>query len=153
MGSPAGSVGHRLLFIPVASHLLAPLVGRECRTPACRGSNRTPHPVDTRAEIEWKLQTLTQLPDSAGPVFAFLHLLVPHEPYLFDEQCTAVDSWWPHTDQDESFDVVGRAYAAQVRCLALTHDEMTREQIGERHGVFAANRFPARLTVPPRPKR
>ncbi len=161
---------------------LGPLLGRECLPPSCRGSNTTPYPIETLTEIDWKLQTLTQLPDSSGPVFAFLHLLVPHEPYLFDEACAPVEPWWPQTDQDESFDLVGRAYAAQVRCFAprilntmraiiarskvppviliqgdhgharmftnqlrgftLTHDEMTQDQIGERHGVFAAYRFP-----------
>lgn len=166
---------------------LAPLLGRECLPPACLGSNTTPYPIETLTEIDWKLQMLTQLPDSAGPVFAFLHLLVPHEPYLFDENCTPVDPWWPHADQGESFDVVGRAYAAQVRCFAprvlrtmraiiarskvppviliqgdhgharmftnllrgftLTRDEMTRDQIGERHGVFAAYRFPGADSV------
>lgn len=166
---------------------LAPLLGQGCLPPTCRGSNTTPYQIETLAEIDWKLQMLTQLPDSSGPVFAFLHLLVAHEPYHFDEQCTPVDPWWPHTDQDESFDVVGRAYAAQVRCFAprilrtmrtiiarskvppviliqgdhgharmftnllrgftLTRDEMSKEQVGERHGVFAAYRFPGADSV------
>jgi hypothetical protein len=166
---------------------LAPLVGRDCRAPWCRGSAATPYPVESLDEIDWKLQTLTQLSDSAGPVFAYLHLLVPHEPYLFDDSCMPVEPWWPQTDQGESFDAVGRAYAAQVRCFAprvlntvrtiiarskvppviliqsdhgharmftnllrgftLSRDEMTDVQVGERHGVFAAYRFPGADSV------
>ncbi len=166
---------------------LAMLLEDPCLPPRCRGGNTTPYPIETLEEIDWKLQVLTQLPDSTGPVMAFLHLLVPHEPYLFDDSCTPVEPWWPHTDQGESYDVVGTAYANQVRCFAprvlntvrtllaksetppviiiqsdhghsrmftnllrgftLTYDELTREQVGERHGVFAAYRFPGADTL------
>lgn len=78
----------------------------------------TPYPVEDLASVDWKLRVLETLPDSAGPIAAFLHLLVPHEPYLFNEDCSARDPWWPLDDLDSANVAASRlAYAAQVRCL------------------------------------
>lgn len=85
-----------------------------------RGSARgtTPYPIEPLDVLEWKLDALASLPDSAGPVFAFVHLLVPHEPYLFNTDCSGREPWWPLGDQGEHFDAVGEAYGHQVKCLA-----------------------------------
>ncbi len=77
----------------------------------------TPYPVEDLASVDWKLRMLATLPDSAGPIAAFLHLLVPHEPYLFDDGCAQRDPWWPLNDLDGDPAVLRQAYASQVRCL------------------------------------
>ena len=77
----------------------------------------TPYPIETLDDLEWKLRTLESLPDSAGPIFAFVHLLSPHEPYLFNPDCSPREPWWPLTDQGADSDRIRRAYAAQVVCL------------------------------------
>lgn len=76
-----------------------------------------PYPAETIEDIEWKLRMLQSLPDSAGPVFAFMHLLSPHEPYLFNPDCTPSEPWWPLTDQGADFERIRDAYAVQVVCL------------------------------------
>lgn len=76
-----------------------------------------PYPAETIEDIEWKLRMLQSLPDSAGPVFAFMHLLSPHEPYLFNPDCSPREPWWPLTDQGADFERIRDAYAAQVLCL------------------------------------
>jgi len=68
-------------------------------------------------EMKWKLATLASLPDSAGPVFAFLHVLSPHEPYQFNSDCSTREAWWPLSDQGADFGPVGKAYGDQVKCL------------------------------------
>ncbi|HUF66770.1 MAG TPA: hypothetical protein VMM17_12415 [Gemmatimonadaceae bacterium] len=78
----------------------------------------TPYPVESLEVLEWKLDALASLAYSDRPVFAFMHLLAPHEPYLFDANCSAREPWWPLSDQGENFEPVGEAYADQVRCLA-----------------------------------
>lgn len=88
-----------------------------CVHAACAEIGVTPYPIETVSDIDWKLKTLASLPDSAGPVFAFLHLLAPHEPYLFNPDCSPREPWWPLTDQGADFDRIGAAYATQVRCL------------------------------------
>jgi hypothetical protein len=76
-----------------------------------------PFQIEPLGEIEWKLATLASLPDSAGPILAFLHLLSPHEPYLFNADCSEGEPWVPATDQGENFQRVGQAYSIQVKCL------------------------------------
>ncbi len=78
----------------------------------------TPYPVESLDELRWKLRTLTTLPDSAGPIVSFMHLLTPHEPYLFDDVCEARRTWWPLSDVTPGLDdEIRAAYATQVRCL------------------------------------
>lgn len=87
----------------------------------------TPYPIESLGELRWKLRTLTTLPDSAGPIVAFMHLLTPHEPYLFAEDCEARSAWWPLSDVTPGLDdKIRAAYATQVRCLdALLLDAVT----------------------------
>jgi hypothetical protein len=162
-----------------------------CRVLPCSRSDTrpgaTPYPVEPLEVLEWKLEALASLPDSAGPIFAFVHLLAPHEPYLFNANCSSREPWWPLTDQGEQFEPVGEAYGDQVRCLAplllktvrtilersrirpvivlqsdhghgriavdplrgftLSSDELSRDQLGDRLGVFAAYTFPGAESV------
>jgi hypothetical protein len=85
--------------------------------PAGKKNAPMPYPAETIEDIEWKLRMLQSLPDSAGPVFAFMHLLSPHEPYLFNPDCSPSEPWWPLTDQGADLERIRRAYAIQVGCL------------------------------------
>jgi hypothetical protein len=96
---------------PLASLTLSRCPGISCETGA------TPYPVESLEDIEWKLETLQSLPDSAGPIIAFMHLLAPHEPYLFESDCSRGVPWWPLSDQGPDFDRIRDAYAVQVTCL------------------------------------
>lgn len=75
-----------------------------------------PYPLESADDIEWKLATTATLPDSAGPVVAFTHILAPHEPYQFDAQCRHLPPWWPNSDAGID-STVRAAYAAQVQCV------------------------------------
>lgn len=162
-----------------------------CRVIPClrrtEAAGATPYPIESLDVLEWKLDALASLAESDRPVFAFMHLLVPHEPYLFNADCSSREPWWPLTDQGENFEPVGAAYANQVRCLApllletvrtilersrvrpvivlqsdhghgriavdplrgftLASGELSREQLGDRLGVFAAYTFPGADTL------
>lgn len=96
----------------------ASLLNRACDGPECSRGAVSPFPVESLAEQRWKLETFASFADSAGPTFAFLHLLLPHEPYLFTEACEPREPWWPSTDQGDAAAQVEAAYAAQVRCTA-----------------------------------
>lgn len=165
--------------LPVLSAAGCSVIPCSRRTAA---TGATPYPVESLDVLEWKLDALASLAESDRPVFAFIHLLAPHEPYLFNGDCSSREPWWPLTDQGENFEPVGAAYADQVRCLApllletvraildrsrvrpvivlqsdhghgriavdplrgftLSSDELSREQLGDRLGVFAAYTFP-----------
>jgi hypothetical protein len=95
--------------------VFAPLLRRALRAPERAA---TPYPLETLEHLDWNLRTLGTLPDSAGPIAAFVHLLVPHEPYLFADDCSPREPWWPLSDLPPTDDDSLRAaYAAQVRCL------------------------------------
>jgi hypothetical protein len=96
---------------------LASFTPADCRGGSCAKGGATPYPVESLDDIEWKLETVQSLRDTAGPVVAFMHLLAPHEPYLFDANCSRGVPWWPLSDQGEEFDRIRSAYAIQVTCL------------------------------------
>ena len=96
---------------------LARFISVHCDEPPCPNMTPMPYNIETVHEIEWKFATLASLPDSAGPVFAFLHVLSPHEPYQFNSDCSIRDAWWPLTDQGTDFAAIGKAYGDQVKCL------------------------------------
>jgi hypothetical protein len=63
------------------------------------------------------LRHLAALPDSAGPVFAFLHFLGSHEPYVFGADCAERAPWWPASDFGSDSSRAREAYAAQIACV------------------------------------
>src|SRR4029078_4278102 len=85
--------------------------------PSCPQMTPMPYNIETVREMKWKLATLDSLPDSAGPVFAFLHVLSPHQHYPLRRDCSAREAWWPLSDQGPDFGPVGEAYGDQVKCL------------------------------------
>ncbi|MEX2111441.1 MAG: hypothetical protein WD802_12610 [Gemmatimonadaceae bacterium] len=96
---------------------LASWTPTDCARASGQKGGATPYPVETLDDIEWKLEAIQSLRDSAGPVVVFMHLLIPHEPYLFDSNCARREPWWPLTDQGADFDRIRSAYAIQVTCL------------------------------------
>jgi len=96
---------------------LARFISTGCDEPSCPQMTPMPYNIETVREMKWKLATLASLPDSAGPVFAFLHVLSPHEPYQFRPDCSTREAWWPLSDQGPDFGPVGEAYGDQVKCL------------------------------------
>lgn len=112
---------------PIAGIVEATCIGRNC------GRRFLPFPHESFAELDWKLQTFASMADSAGPSLTFLHLLLPHEPYLFGEGCTQAEPWWPKSDQDEAA-AIDAAYGIQARCtmpliLRTVREILRREKI------------------------
>lgn len=99
-----------------------------CHVFECEESILAPFPFESASALEWKFKMLATLPDSAGPVFAFLHVLSPHEPYLYADDCSHRTPWWPldEVDSDEQ-DALRRAYGAQARCV----DSLTLGAVSE----------------------
>ncbi|MFN2604031.1 MAG: hypothetical protein ABR582_14920 [Gemmatimonadaceae bacterium] len=96
---------------------LARFIRVRCDEPPCPNMTPMPYNIESVREIKWKFATVASLPDSAGPVFTFLHVLSPHEPYQFNSDCSTRDAWWPMSDQGAEFAAIGKAYGNQVKCL------------------------------------
>lgn len=93
-------------------------VSAACRGTGCERTAVFPYPVENAAAKRWKLSTIATLPDSAGPIFAFLHFLGSHEPYVFEGDCAARDPWWPAGDGGADSTDARRAYGEQIRCVS-----------------------------------
>jgi hypothetical protein len=75
---------------------------------------------------EWRFEALAHLAPSAQPTFVFAHILLPHEPFLFDRDCSHLRSWTPgHLPSSNRTEVVER-YGAQVQCLNRMVVELAR---------------------------
>jgi hypothetical protein len=88
-----------------------------CRVLPCSVGQVFPYPVESAAALEWKLEQVAALPDSGGPILAILHLLAPHEPYVFAGNCRHQTPFWPMSDVGRDSAEIVRSYAAQVQCV------------------------------------
>lgn len=46
--------------------------------------------IQHRNRILYQFERLEEIPSLAGPKFVFAHILVPHEPFVFDENCDEI---------------------------------------------------------------
>ncbi|HEU5041747.1 MAG TPA: sulfatase-like hydrolase/transferase, partial [Gemmatimonadales bacterium] len=67
--------------------------------------------------IDWKLAQLEQLAGAAEPIFAFMHLMSPHEPFIYDADCNHRRPYLPGDESGAELERVKRAYVDQVRCV------------------------------------
>jgi hypothetical protein len=96
--------------------ILIPVASLWCRMHGCGGNDfpYKPAPADL---IDWKFEKLAALPDSAGPLFVFAHLVVPHEPYIFNANCSHRTPMWPRTAEESNEQEAKAAYVAQIKCV------------------------------------
>jgi hypothetical protein len=103
---------------------------------ASAGSSRFPYPIETPDMMLAKFEALAALAPEPGPRFVFLHLLVPHEPYMFAADCSPREPYWPASDFVTDREPIRRAYVEQVQCV----NELLED---------AVDRLLASATVPP----
>ena len=82
-----------------------------------------------------KFESLERVPSDTAPTFAFVHMLLPHLPFVYDANCQPLAQ--PITDSEEKDSPAQRAaYLAQMRCV----DRLT---------VDAVRTILARSSTPP----
>lgn len=99
--------------------LAQPVLSWVCRRIDCANAV-TPFTAEVPKLLEWKFHQLSQLPRwprDGHPLFVFAHLTVPHEPYVFNSDCSIRPPLWPSYSvvQDETPEK--QAYVAQILCL------------------------------------
>jgi hypothetical protein len=99
--------------------LAQPVLSWVCQRVDC-GNAVTPFTAEVPKLLEWKFHQLSQLPKwtrDGRPLFVFAHLTVPHEPYVFNADCSIRPPLWPSyaVVQDETPEK--QAYVAQILCL------------------------------------
>jgi hypothetical protein len=96
--------------------LLARAMERWCESAQCfRGL--LPHVHESAAAHDWKFEHLGALAASEQPLFVLAHMVLPHEPYLYQGDCTHAKPYWPELDDRGEESRVKAAYVAQVECV------------------------------------
>ena len=94
--------------------LAGPVVTWVCRHFDCAADT----PLAAYGEfLEWKFEQLSGVPVWARarqPLFVFAHISIPHEPYVFNADCSVRPPFW-RLLQDEKPE--NQAYVAQIACL------------------------------------
>jgi len=81
-----------------------------------RCARAPPYVPETPEMLNWKLDQLGRLSGEGKPLFALVHLTLPHEPYLFHSDCRVRTAFWPERDDGELAAAVKKAYVEQVAC-------------------------------------
>jgi hypothetical protein len=92
-----------------AAHLLACWIAR------CRVYTFSYAPESAEL-LDWKFTQLPTVAGGAQPVFAFAHLALPHEPYVYRRSCAHRTPYWPLDDTGDTL-ALKRAYVEQIECL------------------------------------
>jgi Sulfatase len=97
--------------------VLRPALRLGCLIAGCP-STAFPFRPESPELILWKFKQLAELPRSTpGPKFVFAHLLVPHEPFVFRQDCSPKPLEWREEANQEADQEMRAAYAEQVRCV------------------------------------
>jgi hypothetical protein len=86
-----------------------------CRIVGCvvNSFSYTPESADL---LDWKFARLPELAGHDQQVFAFAHLTLPHEPYVYSRTCRHREPYWPLDDVADTLSVK-KAYVEQIECL------------------------------------
>lgn len=96
---------------------LSVVVGWICRAQRCTAVyQRFPFTPETPQRLKEKLASLAEVARQPGPKFVLMHLLSPHEPYVFRRDCSTREALWPPADPPVD-SLVKRAYTEQIECL------------------------------------
>jgi hypothetical protein len=98
--------------------LAEPLITWVCQRTNCPHG---PAPFADEARfLEWRFDRLREVarwPRDGRPLFVFAHLTVPHEPYIFNSDCSVRPPFWPSYFEVEDERPEKQAYIAQIVCL------------------------------------
>jgi hypothetical protein len=100
----------------VASTPARPLIGVTCLLAHCR-VDELPFQPEPAERIRWKFELLGDLARDPGPKFVFAHLLVPHHPYLFKQDCSSRAPFLLVTADSAGERQVRAEYVQQVECV------------------------------------
>jgi hypothetical protein len=99
--------------------LVQPILQWGCQRVYCAHAF-TSFAAEGAALLEWKLDQLKQLPKwprDGRPLFVFAHITSPHEPYVFNADCTTRQAGWPSHFLARDETPEKQAYVAQITCL------------------------------------
>jgi hypothetical protein len=99
--------------------LAYPVISWICQRIRCARAV-SPFTAEIPEQLEWKFEQLSRLPQwprEGRPLFVFAHLTIPHEPYVFNADCSLRPPLWPSYSLDLDQTPERQAYVAQITCL------------------------------------
>jgi len=103
-----GGVWQRTTMLPEMLRLGCIVLG-------CR-AGRFVYVSEDADRIDWKFQQLSRL-GSPQPIFALAHIVIAHEPFLYQADCRHREPYWPTNAGIVGDTKAERAYLDQIRCL------------------------------------
>lgn len=90
--------------------MLSPIFTSLCVVRDCR---RDPWIPQSTSQLDWEFEQLGPLAATSRPRFIVAHFLVPHEPYVYEADCShaAEREFWPDSA------AMRAAYLAQITCV------------------------------------
>jgi hypothetical protein len=67
--------------------------------------------------MDWKFERLQELAGGPSPVFVLAHLALPHEPYIYQADCSHRDAYFPMGAGVIGNEEAERAYLDQISCV------------------------------------
>jgi hypothetical protein len=66
--------------------------------------------------MDWKFDRIAELAGGERPTFVLAHLILPHEPFLYQADCTHREPYWPANAGILGDEEATRGYLDQIRC-------------------------------------
>jgi hypothetical protein len=95
--------------------MLPELIGGGCALLRCEAARfrLTPETADL---MDWKFERMAELAGGRQPTFVLAHLVLPHEPFLYQADCTHREPYWPANAGMVGDEEATRGYLDQISC-------------------------------------
>jgi hypothetical protein len=109
-------VGSEFVGVWQRTTMLPELFEIACAMLGCR-AGRFVYVSEDASLVDWKFAQLQGLAGGGAPTFAFAHIGLTHEPYLYHADCSHRDPYWPTDGGKLGDDEATRAYLDQITCV------------------------------------
>ena len=96
--------------------LLPELAGAGCALLGCKPGRLRLTP-ETANLMDWKFERMAELAGGHQPTFALAHLVLPHEPFLYQADCAHREPYWPANAGMIGDEEATRGYLDQISCV------------------------------------
>jgi hypothetical protein len=105
--------------------MLPPLLEGACAFGICP-VDVFPYSPESAQSLDDKFDAIPGFAQSEQPAFVLAHMMVPHEPYVYDANCRHRTPYWPRTDASPEEAQMKAAYVAQLRCVNRKVEALVR---------------------------
>jgi hypothetical protein len=112
---PAPEVSGEFLTAWERTTLFPELAGAGCALVGCKPGRLRLTP-ETAELMDWKFERMAELAGGRQPTFVLAHLVLPHEPFLYQADCTHREPYWPANAGMIGDEEATRGYLDQISC-------------------------------------